>query len=235
VRRERREGVELAEIRFDYGAGGLAEAYVVGDASAAGVVVAHGGAGPGKHLFVPEALELARSGFVCLLADTSFPLDGSTQERVEAMRARVLTQQRGLDVLAQEYGATRFGFYGHSAGGMQGAVLAAVEPRLDAIVVAGASGGSVRWAIDQGVSDADELDAFHRLDPEHYVAVPGSRQLLFQHGRQDTVVPLRAARGLYEAAAEPKRWREHDCGHGIDAHAPARAERLAFLEEVLLS
>jgi hypothetical protein len=234
-RRERRDGVELTEIRFEDGAGGEVEAYVVGAAAAAGVVVAHGGAGPGKHLFVTEALELARRGFVCLLADTSFPIRGSTHERVEATRVRVLTQRRGVDVLAAEYGATRPGFYGHSAGGMQGAVLSAVEPRLVAIVVAAARGGSVQWALGMGVTDHEELDAFHRLDPEHYVALPGRRELLFQQGRRDPVVPYEEARRLYDAAAEPKRWREYDCDHGIDGHLPARAERLAFLEEVLLS
>lgn len=231
---ERREGVEVTELRYDDGAGGLVEAYVVGGA-AVGVVVAHGGAGPGKHIFLPEALELARRGFVCLLADTSFPTDGTTAERVEATRARVLTQRRGLDVLAAHYGATRLGFYGHSAGGMQGAVLSAVEPRLEAIVVAGASGGAVRWALDQGVTKGEELDAFHHLDPEHYVAVPGRRRLLFQHGHRDSVVPLAEARRLHAAAAEPKEWRDYDCDHGVDSHPPARADRLAFLEEVLLS
>lgn len=132
VAQDRREGLEVTGLRYDDGAGAVVEAYVVGRATAAGVVVAHGGAGPGKHLFVEEALELARRGFVCLLADTSFPSDGATAERVEATRVRVLTQRRGLDVLAQAYGATRFGFYGQSAGGMQGAVLAGVEPRLSA-------------------------------------------------------------------------------------------------------
>lgn len=233
--RDRSDGIEVTELRYDNGAGGLAEAYVVGAAASAGVVVAHGGAGPGRHLFLPEALELARRGFVCLLADTTFPSDGTTAERVEATRVRVLTQRRGLDVLAAEYGATRLGFYGHSAGGMQGAVLSAVEPRLEAIVIAGARGGSVRWALEQGVTDESELAAFNRIDPEHYVAVPGRRRLLFQHGRRDTVIPLAEARRLHDAAAEPKEWRDYDCDHGVDAHLPARADRLAFLEEVLLS
>lgn len=234
VARERREGVDVMELRYDDGAGGPVEAYVVGSA-AAGVVVAHGGAGPGKHIFLPEAIELAQRGFVCLLADTSFPSDGTTAERVEATRVRVLTQRRGLDVLATEYGATRLGFYGHSAGGMQGAVLSAVEPRLAAIVVAAARGGSVRWALEERVTDPEELDAFHRLDPEHYVAVLGRRHLLFQHGRRDAVVRLAEGRLLHDAAAEPKQWIEYDCDHGVDAHPPARVDRIAFLEEVLLS
>lgn len=235
VARDRRDGVEVTELRYDDGAGGLAAAYVVGAAASAGVVVAHGGTGPGKHLFLPEALELAQRGFVVLLADTHFPTRGTTAERVEATRIRVLTQRRGLDVLAAGYGATRLGFYGHSAGGMQGAVLSAVEPRLEAIVVAAARGGSVRWALEQGVTDESELLAFHRIDPEHYVAVPGRRRLLFQHGSRDPVIPLAEGRRLHDAAAEPKEWRDYDCDHGVDAHPPARAERLAFLEEILLS
>jgi len=234
-RRERREGVALAQVHYDAGAGAAVEAIVVGDPAATGVVVAHGGAGPGKHIFVPEALELARRGFVCLLADTSFPSDGTTAERVEGTRVRVLTQRRGLDVLAQAFGAARLGFYGHSAGGMQGAVLSGVEPRLAAVVVAAARGGSVRWALEEGVTDHEELDAFHRLDPEHYVGLPGPRELLFQHGRHDPVIPYEEGRRLHDAATDPKRWREYECDHGVDNHPPARADRAAFLEEVLLS
>jgi hypothetical protein len=231
--RHERDGVPVAEIRFDDGAGGDVEAFVVGEAFRPGVVIAHGGTGPGKHIFVPEAVALAGRGFVVLLADTSYPLDGSTEERVEAQRIRVLTQRRGLDVLERQYGAMAFGFYGHSAGGAVGGCLAGVEPRLTAIVVAAARGGHARWARDEGITDPVELDAFDRLDPEHFVAAPGSRELLFQYGLRDEVIPYREARALYEAASEPKTWSEHDCGHGIDGHPPARAERLEFFERAL--
>ena len=223
----------MAEVRFDDGVGGDVEAYLVGRPARCGIVIAHGGAAPGKHLFLEEAAELARRGFVVLLADTSFPLEGTMRERVEATRARVLTQRRSLDVLEQEQGVSRFGFFGHSAGGAQGACLSAVESRLDAIVVAAARGGSVRWALEQGVTAPDELDAFHRLDVEHYVAVPGRRQLLFQQGLRDDVVEPAEARRLYEAAAEPKAWQAFDCGHGVDGEPAARAARSTFFERTL--
>jgi fermentation-respiration switch protein FrsA (DUF1100 family) len=100
-------------------------------------------------------------------------------------------------------------------------------------VIAAARGGHARWAADEGVTDPAEIRAFDRLDPEHFVAVPGRRELLFQHGLRDDVIPHREARLLYEAAAEPKTWSDYECGHGVDAHPPARAERAAFLERVL--
>jgi fermentation-respiration switch protein FrsA (DUF1100 family) len=233
VVRDERDGVRVTEIRFDNGTGGDAEAYVVGEANRPGIVIAHGGTAPAKHIFVGEAVELARRGFVVLLADTSFPLHGSIRERVEATRGRVLTQRRGLDVLQCDYRATALGFYGHSSGGAQGACLSAVEVRLEAIVIAAARGGHARWAAEEGITDPAEMRAFGRLDPEHFVAVPGRRELLFQHGLRDDVVPQREARLLYESAAEPKTWSEYECGHGIDGHAPARAERAAFFERVL--
>jgi len=233
VVRDERDGVPLTEIRFDNGTGSDADAYVLGKADRPGIVIAHGGAAPAKHIFVGEGAELARRGFVVLLADTTFPLHGSTQERVAATRSRVLTQRRGLDVLERHYGATALGFYGHSAGGAQGACLSAVEVRLEAIVIAAARGGHARWAADQGITDPAEMRAFGRLDPEHFVAVPGRRELLFQYGLRDDVVPQREARLLYESAAEPKTWSEYDCGHAVDGHAPARAERAAFFERVL--
>lgn len=85
------------------------------------------------------------------------------------------------------------------------------------------------------MTDREELDAFHRLDPEHYVALPGPRELLFQHGRRDPIEPCEEGLRLYEAAAAPKVWRDDDCDHGVDGHPPARVDRVAFLEEVPLS
>jgi dipeptidyl aminopeptidase/acylaminoacyl peptidase len=233
---ERRDGVAVTEIRFAAARGGQVDAFVVEPAGAkgarAGVVYAHGGRGPGKHLFVSQAVELARAGMTVLLADTSLPPPGDIDVDERALADAVLVQRRALDVLA-EVGADWFGYFGHSFGGAHGAILSAVEPRLEAIVIAAMGTGVVEWLRADGYTDEHYLERIERLDPIHYVTVSGRRRLLFQHGRADAAIPLAAGRALFEAAAPPKQWSEHDCDHGIDAHPPALAERIAFLQEVL--
>jgi cephalosporin-C deacetylase-like acetyl esterase len=198
--------------------------------SDAGVVIAHGGSEPGKHFYVEEALALAANGVRALAADTSFPAFRDLEADERAIRRAILTQRRGLDVLA-ELGATQLGFYGHSAGATQGAVLSGVEPRLDAVVLSATGAGIVRWAREFAGLDNAYLEALDRLDPRHFVARAGRRRLLVQHGHRDPVIPADAARAMYEAAAEPKQWQEYDCDHGVDVHPQARADRIAFFRD----
>jgi dienelactone hydrolase len=234
---EHRDGVDVTEIRYDNGTGGEADAFLTepthSNAPRPGVVVAHGGSGPGKHIFLDEAIELSRRGMTVLGADTSMPPLGDAAVDEAAMVAAVLVQRRGLDVLQSARQVTRFGFFGHSFGGNEGAMLSAVEPRLDAIVIAAMGVGAADWVREQGFSDEEYLAAADRFDPVHFVATQSHGHLLFQNGKQDTVVSLDSARKLYDAATEPKTWREYDCGHGVDGHEPARADRFAFFEEQL--
>ena len=221
----------VTEIRF----AGTA-AYVVepegATAARPGIVYAHGGTGPGKHIFLWQALEVARAGFAVLLADTSLQWQGDADADRRTLMAAVETQRRALDVL-EERGATRLGYFGHSLGGTQGAILSAVEPRLDAIVIGAMGTGVADWLRATGAYDETYLEQIDRLDPRHFVSIPGPRRLLFQHGRADDDVPFKAGRALYDAAAEPKRWLEYDCGHGVDGHRPALADRIAFFGETL--
>jgi hypothetical protein len=233
---ERRTGVDVSEIRFDNGTGGTASAFLTepagSDLPRAGVVVAHGGTKPGKHKLLDEAIELSRRGMVGLCADTSMPPLGDADTDRAATVAGVLVQRRALDVL-ESRSVTGLGYYGHSLGGERGGILCGVESRLGAIVIAASGTGLVAWLRDQGFTDEAYLEASDRLDPVHFVGLRPKAHLLFQHGRQDRVFPLASGRALYEAAAEPKAWREYECTHSIDVHPPARADRLAFFEELL--
>ncbi|MBD0329228.1 MAG: hypothetical protein ICV64_03905 [Thermoleophilia bacterium] len=233
---KRRDGAVVTEVRFAAARGGEVAAYVVEAGGALpgrpGVIYAHGGSGPGKHLFVGQAVELAHAGVSVVLADTSMPRPGEIEADERALGDAVLVQRRALDLLAAR-GVTRFGYFGHSFGGTQGAVLSAVEPRLEAIVIAAMGTGFVEWLRREGITDEPYLARVARLDPVEFVAVPGRRELRFQHGRGDETIPLAAGRALFTAAAPPKRWAEYDCGHGVDGHPPALADRIAFFREVL--
>jgi fermentation-respiration switch protein FrsA (DUF1100 family) len=133
----------------------------------------------------------------------------------------------------------RLGFFGHSAGAYQGAILAGVEPRLRAVVLASAGSGTPLRLARQRLPDlpaadlAAYLDFLGQFDPAAYAAEPGQRRLMIQHGRDDHIVSRAEALALRDAAAPPCTWREYPCGHGTDAFAPARRDRADFLAEAL--
>jgi pimeloyl-ACP methyl ester carboxylesterase len=189
---------------------------LAGAPSRTGVVVGHGGRGPGGHLFREELEALAARGHLALATDVEMPQGADDEAELRSFDAAVDVQARGLDLLA-ERGVTRFAFYGHSFGGARGAALAARDPRVRALVVA-----------------AMGIGAEHRIpwDLAAFVALPGPLRL-FQHGTRDDVVPIHMGRALYDAAAEPKLWRSYEWDHGIDACPQARLDRYAFLDDAL--
>lgn len=180
-----------------------------------GVVIGHGGREPGSHIFREEVEELERRGHLVVATDVHMPEGEDDEAELRAFDAAVEVQRQALDELARR-GATRFGFYGHSLGAARGAALSARDDRVQALVVAGMGTGvrPVPW------------------DPLPFVQHRGPARL-FQQGIRDDVIPYEAARALFEAAAEPKEWREYDADHGIDGHPQARLDRYAFLEKAL--
>ena len=114
------------------------------------VVYLHGQGGDRQELLVP-ATWLAARGAVALTLTAPSSMAPPTQEGgIESLRrqrdlavADVVAVRRALDLLAErpDVDSDRLGLVGYSAGARTGAVLAGVEPRLDALVLmsAGAS------------------------------------------------------------------------------------------------
>jgi pimeloyl-ACP methyl ester carboxylesterase len=223
--------VEEIELTSD------APAFVVAGEGEIGLVLAHGGEGDGRHYFVDEARELAAHGATVVVPSCGIPIVGDLVRDEAAIERAVAVQRRALDLLAHR-GATRLGFFGHSAGGLQGAILAASEPRLQAIAIAAIGSGLVArvatWFEQLSPSRAKYLEAVERWEAARLLARPGKRRLLVQAARLDDNVPLEAARDAYESAAGPKEWREYDCDHGaVVVHPAARADRLDFFRREL--
>jgi pimeloyl-ACP methyl ester carboxylesterase len=200
--------------------------------TSAGIVVAHGGEADGRHFFVDEAVELSRLGATVVLPSCGIPILGDRDVDEATIRGAVAVQRLALDLLA-ERGATRFGFFGHSAGAFQGAILAATEPRIEAFALAAlGSGGAGRIAAARETllpSRDEYVAAVERWEPARFLRQPRSRALLFQHALHDRVLSRRDARDLYQESAGPKEWREYDCDHGaVGALPEARADRLTF-------
>jgi fermentation-respiration switch protein FrsA (DUF1100 family) len=224
-------GVEEIDLDRD------APAFVFAGETDIGVVLAHGGEGDGRRYFLDEATELAALGASVIVPSCGIPIVGDLALDEAAIDRAVALQHRAVDLLGAR-GATRLGFFGHSAGGLQGAILAATEPRLQAIVIAaigtGLAGRVSRWFEHLSPSRAEYLAAVDRWDAAHLLGRHGKRPLLVQAARFDDNVPLEAARDAYESAAEPKEWREYDCDHGaVVVHPAARADRLDFFRRGL--
>ncbi|MEU4780688.1 prolyl oligopeptidase family serine peptidase [Micromonospora sp. NPDC023633] len=221
----------ISELTYDHGAGGRARATLIVPArpSGTGVILAHGGTDDGRHFFVDEATSMAERGMTTLLTAYRLPPHGDQRATADAVRTAVLTQLRGLDLLTAW--ADRLCYFGHSAGAYLGAILSAVEPRLFALALASYGSGTLQRlaaaSLPQNDPAADAYVEFlHRYEPASYVAVPGARRLLFQHGSDDEVVYVSEGLRLFHAAAELKEWREYPCGHDTSTPPQARADRL---------
>lgn len=236
VHREERvsSGATISEVSYDAFDGGRIDALIGQPAmdvrGPRGVVIAHGGFEGGKHLFRDQLLTMASAGFVTLAADTTFPRSGDRAAVEGAVRGRILTHLRSLDVLESSFGVRSFGFFGHSGGASGGAILTAIEPRLKAVTLAGMGSASAERRAEAAshTSAAEYFDAIFSFDAALYVAVAAPRHLLVQHGRHDTAVTLAEARAMFDAAAPPKTWREYDCGHDVATYAAALADRMSF-------
>ena len=201
-----------------------------------GVVLAHGGSDDGRRSFVSEAAVLAAQGAAVILPVTRIRPDDGVDAFAADVRNAVLTERAALDVLV-EAGAPpgALSFLGHSAGGALGAILSAVEPRLARIAIFGNGAGSLaRSALARALSrgrvfTGDLAAVTDWFDLAHFVGVDRRAQLLVQHGRADQTVPIEAGRALLEAAAQPRRWAEYDCDHGLDADPQARKDRAEFV------
>jgi dipeptidyl aminopeptidase/acylaminoacyl peptidase len=232
-------GVRSREISFEVRPGRQALATVIdtGQHGGPGVVLAHGGSADGRRFFIDEARSLAEHGATVILPATGGPDRADVDIMAAAVRDAVLTERRAVTCLVHLAAAvpSSLCFLGHSAGGFIGALLSAVDPRLDRIAVFGYGVGTFpRFAREDientGVRVDDRMaHVLDWLDPAHYVATPGTRALLIQHGRADDTVPIEEGRALYDAAAEPKRWAEYPCGHDIGVDAVATADRKEFL------
>lgn len=226
-------GLTVREISYDNGDGGRCVATLITpqQPTGTGVIIAHGGSGDGRRFFMTEALALAGSGMTVLLPVTELPNHGDIDASRRAIRRHVRAHRRSVDVLETiTEGRGSLHFYGHSAGASQGALLSAVEPRIATFAITSIGSGTVTRLAAAELPPGTEatnryLRFIEQFDPAISVAVPGRRRLLFQHGRHDRVVRRDESLKLYEAAADPKDWREYDCGHDPDGDPQAVADR----------
>ena len=233
-------GVAVHRVSFDSPKGGRATGWLHVPPDAlrgrggrfAGIVLLHGAPGDAAGMgFAAEPL--AEAGAVVLTIDAPFarrdpqkPVSFTPQDSSDVVQY-VVDLQRAVDVLAAraDVDTARLGAVGISYGGSMGALLAGVERRLKAYVLAVADGGLAahytnaagdRLPPPPGMSATAWCrwnDALEPLASTRFVARAAPARLLFLWGRRDHFVRPHLAEALWRAAPEPKDALWYDSGH----------------------
>jgi outer membrane protein assembly factor BamB/dienelactone hydrolase len=233
-----RDGVEVRDITYASLTGGRTAAYVVapegkGERRPA-VLFVHWFAPKEKDSnrtqFLEQASALARRGVVSLLVETmwSDPAWYSSRNSAEDYQhsvEQVRALRRALDVLASrpDVDRKRVACVGHDFGAMYGAVLAGVDPRVNAGLALQAGHTSFSdWFLLSAKLEGEAKDRFVAqlapLDPVNYVG-KAKAPVLFQFAKDDVYVPKASADAFFAAAAEPKEIRWYEAGHGLSEQA----------------
>ena len=252
-----RDGALVYDASFISPKGGRVPCYVVAPARKgkyAGIVWQHGG-GENRQWFLPDAVELARTGAaVSILLDAPFERSAENagpQDQDEALRARnqliqvAVDARRAIDVLSArpDVDVERIGYVGQSFGAMMGATLAGIEKRFRVYVLDSGMEGFARHYRESpvmaemraGLGQARlerMLAAVSPLDNIHYIG-QATVPLLFQAARFDPGVPEQHTYDFFSLAGSPvKELKWYDSGHHLN-HPQASADRIAWLKKYL--
>lgn len=251
-----REGVSIYDASYDSPKGGRVPCYVVAPAKKgkyAAIVWQHGG-GQNRQWFLPDAIELARSGAVSILLDAPFerpktmaatlPNDEGAAQRAQLVQVAV-DARRAVDVLSemQAVDAERIGYVGLSFGAMMGGTVAGFETRFRAYVLDSGLEGFARHYRESplfgdmrermGKDNLEKLvSALAPLDARNFIG-KATAPMLFQAARYDWGVPEEHTYDFFAMAGSSKKelkW--YDSGHMLNA-PEASADRIAWLKKQL--
>jgi dienelactone hydrolase len=237
-----RDGVKVYDVTYASPKGGRVTAYLVvpsGNGPFAGVVFGHWGPG-NRTEFLPEATLYARAGAVALLIDYPWvrpaPWRKSLREADDpdndhqAFVQAVVDLRRGIDLLVSrpDVDGKRLAYVGHSFGAQWGAILSAVDGRLNgAVLMAGIpdqaaiyrEGDDPAVVAYRATTPKEKLEAYlkscERTAAVRYV--PHAKcPLFFQFARFERYFN-KAAMDRYERAARgPKEVKWYDTGHELN-------------------
>ena len=194
------------------------------------VVFVHGSGGDRTEL-LPEAGRLAARNVVVLTitapsasAQSSATTPGQLLGEMRAASiSDVVAVRRAVDVLRSlaVVDPKRIGYLGWSAGARTGALVAAAEPRLRALVLlsAGAAPISAYAAAVPPSLRPQVRRELGSVDPLRYVARARPGSLLLEDGRRDAVVPRAALLNVVHATPPATTVRWYDAPHALDRAA----------------
>jgi dienelactone hydrolase len=169
----------------------------------------------------------------------SDPLTFTPKDRAEQIQL-IVDLRRAIDVLEArpDVKTDQLAYFGVSYGAAMGGLLAGVEDRIRAYVLAVGDGGLVSHFA--GPDDTDGplqalpaqqrerwLQAMRPIEPLNFIGQAAPAALLFLAGTKDESVPPEDARRFYQAASQPKEVRWYEAGHFLDC--TARKDMMAWL------
>ena len=214
-----------------------------------GVIVQHG-LPDTKEGMLAAGIDLARTGALAVLIDAPFnrpqqgrvrsdPLTFTPKDRDEQIQL-IVDLRRAVDLLVarSDVDRKRLAYFGVSYGAAMGGLLAGVEDRLRAYVLAVGDGGLV--AHFAGPDDTDGplqslpaedqerwLAAMRPIEPINYIGRAAPAALLFLAGTKDESVSQADARRYQQAASQPKEVRWYEAGHMLNC--TAREDMMVWL------
>ena len=213
-----------------------------------GVIVQHGLPST-KEDVLPVGADLARTGAVAILIDAPFnrPQQGrvrgdislTPKDRDEQIQL-IVDLRRAVDLLTArpDVDQRRLAYVGISYGAAMGGLLAGVEDRIKAYVLAVGDGGLVSHFTGpddtggplQALPAAERerwLQTMRPIEPINFVGQAAPAALLLQAGTMDELIPQEDARRYQQAASQPKEVRWYEAGHMLNCSA--REDMMAWL------
>lgn len=223
------EGVEVHDVSYS-SPGGRALAYLItpnANEPRAAVIFLHGAGGDRQQMLPFAARWTAEGGVALTIEEVHVRNTTSAQQELRAQRdaaaQTVVRVRRAIDYLhsLDAVDDDSIGFVGYSAGARAGAILAGVEPRIDAFVLMSGGATPLEEYVDAAPKAirADLRRHLGAVDPLRWVAKARPNTIFFQDGKQDRVVPRRALNDLRAAAPKPQRFRWYAAGHELNSQA----------------
>jgi dipeptidyl aminopeptidase/acylaminoacyl peptidase len=222
----------------------LAAWYIPGSQPNA-IIVVHG-INANRAALLPEARVLAGAGYHLLIIDLRGHGHSQGTEVTYGYR-EALDIQAAIDYLLALPGVEQVGALGNSYGGAAVVRAAAVDKRLEAIVIQ-SSYSSLPEAVEDAFDDMAVLPKWpfapliialvekrvgleiSQVDSARDLATIHPRPVLIVHGAEDDLFPVRHAHKMYNAARRPKDlWIVEDLGHA----SPVKLYEAAYKERVL--
>ena len=194
------------------------------------VVFVHGSGGDRSEL-LGEAASLAGRNVVTLtitapsasVTSTPRTLDGLLAQARSLTVNDVVAVRRAVDLLQSlpTVDPDRIGYVGWSAGARLGAVVAAAEPRIKALVLVSAGADPLSAFVAQAPVRARSRvrTVLGSVDPLRYIAWARPGSLLLEDGRRDEVVPQSALQNIARAAPSGTTVRWYDAQHALNRKA----------------
>ena len=254
---EQQGGVTVHDISYASPKGGRVPAYLVvpsGKGPFAAVIWGHwyweNSEFRNRKEFLQEAVALAHAGVVSLLTDGPIARPGHiedkaplNQQQVTDLIQQIVDMRRGADLLLarNDVDPKRLAYVGHSYNASVGGFLSGIDKRFKAFVL---MAGGLSDELDLKTKEVQEyrqkigpekFDAFTAkyawLDPGKFVSRAAPATVFLQYATQETFLTPERARVYAARVSEPKRFKEYDAPHALNAEA--RRDRIAFLTEQL--